>query len=77
MAVPSMTAPAKRALTPDTVADGIKLLTAKSQALQGPAQSITIINAPLIVIGQGPFPVCRVPIPTLLLLTSRRRSSPA
>jgi hypothetical protein len=33
------------------------MITQKSQALQAPAQSITVINGPLIIIGQGPFPV--------------------
>ncbi|KAI1129343.1 hypothetical protein F5Y10DRAFT_238398 [Nemania abortiva] len=47
---------AMAAATPQQIADGIKSITQKSQALQGPAQSITILNAPLIVIGQGPFP---------------------
>jgi hypothetical protein len=36
------------------------MITQKSQALQAPAQSISLINGPLILIGQGPFPVCRV-----------------
>ncbi|KAG7285940.1 hypothetical protein NEMBOFW57_008236 [Staphylotrichum longicolle] len=49
-------APVMAALTPTQLADGIKILTTKSQALQAPAQSITILNAPLIVLGQGPFP---------------------
>lgn len=39
------------AATPQQIADGIKSLTQKSQALQGPAKTITIVNAPLIVIG--------------------------
>jgi len=45
-----------RALTPAQIVSNIQMITQKSQALQGPAQSITIINGPLIVIGQGPFP---------------------
>ncbi|TEA17654.1 hypothetical protein C8034_v011847 [Colletotrichum sidae] len=45
-----------RALTPAQIVDNIRMVTTKSQALQAPAQSITIINGPLIVIGQGPFP---------------------
>jgi NAD(P)-dependent dehydrogenase (short-subunit alcohol dehydrogenase family) len=45
-----------RAVTAQQAVENIKTLTTKSQALQGPAQSITIINAPLIIIGQGPFP---------------------
>lgn len=47
------------ALTPAQVVNNIKMLTQKSQALQGPANSITIVNGPLIVIGQGPFPTVR------------------
>ncbi|KAK2013297.1 hypothetical protein LZ32DRAFT_676385 [Colletotrichum eremochloae] len=43
--------------TPQQVVDNINGLTQKSQALQAPAQSITLVNTPLIVIGQGPFPV--------------------
>jgi hypothetical protein len=51
-----MAATALAALSPTQLSDGIRQLTAKSQALQGPAQSITIVNAPLIIIGQGPLP---------------------
>ncbi|GAW21971.1 hypothetical protein ANO14919_115020 [Xylariales sp. No.14919] len=53
----AMASSAMAALSPQQIADGIKSITAKSQALQAPAQSITVLNAPLIVIGQGPFPV--------------------
>jgi hypothetical protein len=38
------------------IVDNLKSLTEKSQKLQAPAQSITIINGPLVVVGQGPFP---------------------
>lgn len=48
------------AATPRQIADGIKSLTQKSQALKAPAETITIINAPLIIIGQGPFPVSAI-----------------
>ncbi|TLS22530.1 uncharacterized protein PpBr36_09791 [Pyricularia pennisetigena] len=44
------------ALTPAQMVSNIKMVTAKSQALQAPAQTISVINGPLIVIGQGPFP---------------------
>ncbi|EEY18874.1 UVI-1h [Verticillium alfalfae VaMs.102] len=44
-------------ITPAQVVDNIEALTTKSQALQAPAQSISIINGPLIVVGLGPFPV--------------------
>jgi hypothetical protein len=52
----ALAAPISAAITPAQVVDNIKTLTAKSQALQRPAQSISIINGPLIIIGQGPFP---------------------
>ncbi|KAI1131053.1 UVI-1 [Nemania abortiva] len=51
-----MAATAMAALSPAQIADSLKTVTTQSQKLQGPAQSITIVNAPLIVIGQGPFP---------------------
>ncbi|KAH8724418.1 UVI-1 [Phaeosphaeriaceae sp. PMI808] len=44
-------------ITPSQVVDNIKVLTAKSQQIQAPALSISIINGPLLIIGQGPFPV--------------------
>lgn len=44
--------------TPAQVVSNIEMVTQKSQALQAPARSITIINGPLIAVGQGPFPVC-------------------
>ncbi|KAL2148068.1 hypothetical protein VTI28DRAFT_124 [Corynascus sepedonium] len=56
-----MAASVLAAATPQQIADGIRAITQKSQALQPVAQSITVLNAPLIVIGQGPFP----PFPTL------------
>jgi len=43
--------------TPSQVVDNIRMITQKSQALQGPAQSITLINGPLLLVGLGPFPV--------------------
>ncbi len=57
-AIALMAVTVNAAATPQQIADGIKSIAQKSQALQAPAQSISIINAPLIVIGQGPFPVC-------------------
>jgi hypothetical protein len=42
--------------TPAQIVDNIKVLTQKSMALQPVAQSISVVNGPLIVIGQGPFP---------------------
>ena len=44
-------------MTSGQMVENIKMLTSKSQALQAPSQSITIINGPLIVVGLGPFPV--------------------
>ncbi|KAK4203484.1 hypothetical protein QBC40DRAFT_251183 [Triangularia verruculosa] len=49
-------APVMAALTPAGIVVAIKDLTAKSQALQQPAHSISLINGPLIVVGLGPFP---------------------
>jgi hypothetical protein len=56
LAAAACAAPALAALTPAQVVSNIQMVTQKSQALQAPAQSITIINGPLIIIGQGPFP---------------------
>lgn len=53
----ALTVPVMAQTTPAQVVDNINMLTQKSQALQAPAQSINIINGPLILIGQGPFPV--------------------
>lgn len=44
------------ALTPSEIVANINIITAKSQALQAPANSITLINGPLIIVGLGPFP---------------------
>ncbi|KAK4652854.1 hypothetical protein QC762_512810 [Podospora pseudocomata] len=52
----ALAAPAMAALTSTQIADTLQTLTAKSQALQAPAQQITILNGPLIVVGLGPFP---------------------
>ncbi|KAK4223795.1 hypothetical protein QBC38DRAFT_398957 [Podospora fimiseda] len=51
-----LAAPSLAALTPTEITNNIRTLTSKSQALVAPAQSITIVNGPLIIIGQGPFP---------------------
>lgn len=56
VALALFSAPSFAALSPVQIADNIRTLTAKSQALQAPANSITIINGPLIIIGSGPFP---------------------
>jgi hypothetical protein len=52
----ALSVPVAAQLSPAQVVSNIRMLTQKSQALQAPAQSITIINGPLIIIGQGPFP---------------------
>ncbi|KAI1430724.1 hypothetical protein GGR50DRAFT_683554 [Xylaria sp. CBS 124048] len=52
----AMAATALATATPQQIADGLASITKKSLALQAPAQSVTIVNAALIVIGQGPFP---------------------
>lgn len=49
--------PVMAALTAKDIVTNINILTDKSQKLQQPANSINILNGPLIVIGQGPFPV--------------------
>lgn len=46
-------------VTPAQVVQNIQTLTEKSRNLQAPAQSINIINGPLLVVGLGPFPVSR------------------
>jgi hypothetical protein len=40
--------------SPAQIVSNIQLITQKSQALQAPAQSITIVNGPLIIIGTYP-----------------------
>ena len=46
--------------TPTEIVATIKELTKRSQALQAPAQSISLINGPLIIVNQGPFPqICK------------------
>jgi len=52
----ALAAPIAAQATPAQVVENINLLTEKSQALQKPAQSIDLINGPLIVVGLGPFP---------------------
>jgi hypothetical protein len=54
----AISAPVLAQLSPAQVVTNIETLTQKSQALQAPAQSINAVNGPLIIIGQGPFPVC-------------------
>jgi len=67
----ALAAPISAAITPAEVVQNLKTLTTKSQALQAPAQSITIINGPLILIGQGPFPVCTGSLPASTILGCR------
>ncbi|KAI1116443.1 UVI-1 [Nemania sp. NC0429] len=52
----AMASAAMAGLTPQQIADGLNTLTQKSTALQGPAQSITLVNALLFPLGQGPYP---------------------
>jgi len=56
-AVAMMALPVMGAVTPQQIAGTLKDITDLSLKLQKPAQAITIVNAPLIIIGQGPFPV--------------------
>jgi hypothetical protein len=53
----ALTAPLAQALTAQQIVTNINALTTKSQALQGPALSITVVNGPLVAIGLGPIPV--------------------
>ncbi|KAK4211507.1 hypothetical protein QBC37DRAFT_484544 [Rhypophila decipiens] len=57
LATAVLAVPLVSALTASQIVQNIRTLTTKSQALQAPAQSISIINGPLIIIGQGPFPI--------------------
>lgn len=43
-------------VTPQELVASIQSVTAKGQALQAPAQSISLVNGPLIVVGLGPYP---------------------
>ena len=48
--------------TPAQLTAGLNQLASKSQALQSTANGITLLNAPLIIVGLGPFPVyCHLP----------------
>ncbi|KAI1423904.1 UVI-1 [Xylaria sp. FL1777] len=51
-----MASTAMAALTPIQIATSINQVTVLSQNLQTPANSITLVNAPLIIVGRGPFP---------------------
>lgn len=42
--------------TPTQVVSYLQELSRKLQAIQEPAQTISLINGPLIVVGQGPIP---------------------
>jgi len=48
--------PALAVTSPKDVSNNINSLTMKSQSLIEPAQSLTILNGPLVVAGQGPLP---------------------
>lgn len=52
----AMAVPVIAQATPAQVVSNINMITQKSQALQAPAQSITLLNGPLILVGQGPLP---------------------
>lgn len=53
----ALAVPISAVLTSAQIVDTIQVLTAKSETLQLPAQSITLVNAPLIIFGLGPLPV--------------------
>ncbi len=48
------------------VVNNINTLTTKANALIAPAQQLTIVNAPQILIGTGPWPVCCTTCPQTL-----------
>ncbi|CAA9967114.1 hypothetical protein P3342_013549 [Pyrenophora teres f. teres] len=52
----ALATPITAAITASQVTANIKVVTQLSLDLQVPAQKISILNGPLIVIGQGPFP---------------------
>jgi hypothetical protein len=52
----ALSVPIAAQITPAQVIQNIQMITQKSQALQGPSQSINLINGPLVLVGQGPFP---------------------
>ena len=52
----ALAVPALAALTPAQIVSNINMITQKSMALQAPAKTVTLVNAPLLVIGQGPLP---------------------
>jgi hypothetical protein len=52
----ALAVPALAALTPAQIVSNLEMITQKSMALQAPAKTITLVNAPLLVIGQGPLP---------------------
>ena len=54
--VVALAIPALAALTPAQIVSNIEMITQKSMALQAPANTITLVNAPLLLIGQGPLP---------------------
>ncbi|EHK97582.1 UVI-1h [Glarea lozoyensis ATCC 20868] len=56
LAAMALSIPVIAQTTPAQVVQNIQLITQKSQALQTPAQTINILNGPLILIGQGPYP---------------------
>ena len=53
----ALTVPVIAQTTPAQVVTNIKKITKMSRDLQTPAQTINLVNGPLIVIGLGPFPV--------------------
>ncbi|KAH6626483.1 hypothetical protein B0J18DRAFT_424929 [Chaetomium sp. MPI-SDFR-AT-0129] len=52
-----LAAPIMAALSATQLADGLNTLTNKLEGIKPDVERITIVNAPLITLGQGPFPV--------------------
>ncbi|KAK3896693.1 hypothetical protein C8A05DRAFT_20386 [Staphylotrichum tortipilum] len=74
-------APVMAALTPTQLTSGLDSLKKLALALQEPASQITIVSAPLIIIGQGPFPAVIMGITQMVstgtVLISESRGTPA
>ena len=56
----AITSVAIAAVTPQQAVENIRALTTKSQALQAPAQSITLVDGALLPVGLGLYPVSTI-----------------
>lgn len=58
-----LTSLATAQMSATAIVTNIDILTTKSQSLFEPAKQLSITNAPLLIIGQGPWPVSLPPFP--------------